>query len=404
VVTGVFETSGTRSVTLLGATGSIGRSTIDLLLAAPEGRYQVEAVASGTDAKALAEVAKALKAKIAVISNPNSYNELKEFLAGSGIEAAAGEDAMCEAAQRKVDWTLGAIAGAAGLRPTIAAVRRGGMIALANKECLVCAGEAFMREAREAGAEVLPVDSEHNAIAQALMAGKAHEVSKIILTASGGPFRTWTREQIAMAKPENALKHPTWTMGRKVTIDSASLMNKGLELIEAHHLFNVGSGQLDVLVHPQSVVHGLVNFSDGSVVAGLAPADMRVPIAHCLGWPDRIVTNVTPLDLAKVGSLTFEPVDHARFPALKLALAALDEGGGIPTILNAANEIAVAAFLDHKLDFPGIPHLVETVIGKAKAKGLARTPQSVEDALNLDRESRRLAVEHLPSTPPVFAA
>lgn len=403
MVTTVLDKSGPRSVTLLGATGSIGRSTIDLLMAAPA-RYEVEAVASGTDAKALAEVAMALKAKIAVVSNPKSYNELKEFLAGSGIEAAAGEDAMCEAAERKVDWTLGAIAGAAGLRPTISAVRRGGMIALANKECLVCAGEAFMREAREAGAEVLPVDSEHNAIAQALMAGKAHEVSKIILTASGGPFRTWTREQIAAATPEHALKHPTWTMGRKVTIDSASLMNKGLELIEAHHLFNVGSDQLDVLVHPQSVVHGLVNFSDGSVVAGLAPADMRVPIAHCLGWPDRIVTNVTPLDLAKVGSLTFEPVDHARFPALKLALAALDEGGGIPTILNAANEIAVAAFLDHKLDFPGIPHLVETVIGKAKAKGLARTPQSVEDALNLDREARRLAVEALPTTPPVFAA
>jgi 1-deoxy-D-xylulose-5-phosphate reductoisomerase len=399
---GVYDKSAPRSVTLLGATGSIGRSTIDLLQADP-GRYTVEAVASGNDAKSLAEVAKALKAKIAVVSNPNSYNELKEFLAGSGIEAAAGEEAMCEAAERKVDWTLGAIAGAAGLRPTIAAVRRGGMIALANKECLVCAGEAFMREAAEAGAEVLPVDSEHNAIAQALSAGKAHEVSKIILTASGGPFRTWTREQIAAAKPEHALKHPTWTMGRKVTIDSPSLMNKGLELIEAHHLFNVGSDQLDVLVHPQSVVHGLVNFSDGSVVAGLAPADMRVPIAHCLGWPDRLVTHVTPLDLAKVGSLTFEPVDHARFPALKLALAALDEGGGIPTILNAANEIAVAAFLDHKLDFPGIPHLVETVIGKAKGKGLARTPQSVEDALNLDREARRLAVEELPK-PPVFAA
>jgi 1-deoxy-D-xylulose-5-phosphate reductoisomerase len=401
-MTRVYDKSAPRSVTLLGATGSIGRSTIDLLQADP-GRYTVEAVASGNDAKSLAEVARTLKAKIAVVSNPNSYNELKEFLAGSGIEAAAGEEAMCEAAERKVDWTLGAIAGAAGLRPTIAAVRRGGMIALANKECLVCAGEAFMREATEAGAEVLPVDSEHNAIAQALSAGKAHEVSKIILTASGGPFRTWTREQIAAAKPEHALKHPTWTMGRKVTIDSASLMNKGLELIEAHHLFNVGSDQLDVLVHPQSVVHGLVNFSDGSVVAGLAPADMRVPIAHCLGWPDRLVTHVTPLDLAKVGSLTFEPVDHARFPALKLALAALDEGGGIPTILNAANEIAVAAFLDHKLDFPGIPHLVETVIGKAKGKGLARTPQSVEDALNLDREARRLAVEELPK-PPVFAA
>src|ERR1700754_2346222 len=255
-----------RSVTLLGATGSIGRSTVDLLLAEP-GRYQVEAVASGNDAASLADVAKSLKAKMAVVSNPGSYKDLQQALAGSGIEAAAGEEAMCEAAQRPVDWTLGAIAGAAGLRPTIAAVRRGGMIALANKECLVCAGEAFMRDAAEAGAEILPVDSEHNAIAQALSAGKAKEVSKIILTASGGPFRTWTREQIATAKPENALRHPTWTMGRKVTIDSASLMNKGLELIEAHHLFNVGSDQLDVLVHPQSIVHGLVNWTDGSVVA-----------------------------------------------------------------------------------------------------------------------------------------
>jgi len=391
-----------RSVTLLGATGSIGRSTVDLLLANPDA-YDVEVVASGNDAASLAETAKALKAKIAIVSNPKSYEDLKAALAGTGIEAAAGEDAMCEAATRPVDWTLGAIAGAAGLRPTIAAVRRGGQIALANKECLVCAGEAFMRDARDAGAEVLAVDSEHNAITQALMAGKPHEVSKIIITASGGPFRTWTREQIAAAKPENALKHPTWSMGRKITIDSASLMNKGLELIEAHHLFNVGSDQLDVLVHPQSVVHGLVNWSDGSVVVVMAPADMRVPIAHCLGWPDRIETNVVPLDLAKVGSLTFEPVDHDRFPALKLAIAALEEGGGVPTVLNAANEIAVAAFLDHALDFPGIPALVERVIERASTRGLVRTPQSVEDALNLDKEARQIAVDELPKTP-VFAA
>lgn len=391
-----------RTVTLLGATGSIGRSTIDLLLQAPD-RYRVEAVASGNDAGALADVARTLGAKIAIVANPKSYKDLQEALAGSGIEVAAGEEAMCEAASRPVDWTLGAIAGAAGLRPTIAAVRRGGMIGLANKECLVCAGEAFMRDAAEAGAEVLPVDSEHNAIAQALMSGRPKEVSKIILTASGGPFRTWSREQIAAATPENALKHPTWSMGRKVTIDSASLMNKGLELIEAHHLFNVGSDQLDVLVHPQSVVHGLVNYTDGSVVAGMAPADMRVPIAHCLGWPDRLVTNIQALDLAKVGSLTFEPVDHARFPALRLALAALDEGGGIPTILNAANEVAVAAFLDRKLSFPGIPALVETVIEKARSQGLARTQQSVEDALNLDREARSIAAEELPKHS-VFAA
>ncbi len=391
-----------RTVTLLGATGSIGRSTVDLLLAAP-GRFEVEAVASGNDAKALADVAKALKAKIAIVSNPNSYNDLQEYLEGSRIEAAAGEDAMCEAATRPVDWTLGAIAGAAGLKPTIAAVRRGGMIALANKECLVCAGDAFMREAADAGAEILAVDSEHNAITQALSAGKPKEVAKIILTASGGPFRTWSHEQMAAATPEHALKHPTWTMGRKITIDSASLMNKGLELIEAHHLFKVGSDRLDVLVHPQSVVHGLVNYTDGSVVAGLAPPDMRVPIAHCLGWPDRLVTNVAPLDLANVGSLTFEPVDHGRFPALRLALAALDAGGGVPTVLNAANEIAVAAFLDRKLGFPGIAQLVETVIEKANGQGLVRTPQSVEDALELDREARRLAVEELPKSP-VFAA
>lgn len=391
-----------RSVTLLGATGSIGRSTADLLLADPEA-YEVEAVASGNDAASLAETAKALGARIAVVANPDSYEDLKAALAGTGIEAAAGEEAMCEAAARPVDWTLGAIAGAAGLRPTIAAVRRGGKIALANKECLVCAGEAFMRDAARAGAEILAVDSEHNAITQALMAGKPHEVSKIIITASGGPFRTWTREQIAAARPEHALKHPTWSMGRKITIDSASLMNKGLELIEAHHLFNVGSDRLDVLVHPQSVVHGLVNWSDGSVVVVMAPADMRVPIAHCLGWPERIATNIVPLDLAKIASLTFEPVDHERFPALRLAIAALEEGGGVPTVLNAANEIAVAAFLDHELDFPGIPALVEKVIDKAASKGLVRTPQSVEDALNLDREARHLAVEELPKNP-VFAA
>lgn len=388
-----------RSVTLLGATGSIGRSTVDLLLAEPE-RYRVEAVVSGRDAVALAEVARSLNAKIAVIADPASYPALREALAGSGIEAAAGDDAMADAAARPVDWTMGAIVGTAGLVPTITAVRRGGMIALANKECLVSAGAAFMREAADAGAEILPVDSEHNAIAQALASGRAAEVSKIILTASGGPFRTWSREEIAAAKPESALRHPTWAMGRKVTIDSASLMNKGLELIEAHHLFGVGSDQLDVLVHPQSVVHGLVSWNDGSVVAGLAPPDMRVPIAHCLGWPVRLNTNVAPLDLARVGSLTFEPVDHERFPALRLALASLDAGGAAPTVLNAANEIAVAAFLDGRLSFPGIPALVATVLEQAAGRqGLVNEPQTVEDALAIDREARHIAEECLERQP-----
>ncbi|MDX6805469.1 1-deoxy-D-xylulose-5-phosphate reductoisomerase [Terrihabitans rhizophilus] len=384
-----------RTVTLLGATGSIGRSTVDLLLADPD-RYEVEAVVSGRDVAALANVARALRAKVAVVADPSCYGALKDALDGSGIEVAAGDEAMDDAAARPVDWTMGAVVGIAGLRPTMAAVRRGGMIALANKECLVSAGDVFMREAAEAGAEVLPVDSEHNAIAQALTSGRAGEVSKIILTASGGPFRTWSAGEIARARPENALKHPTWTMGRKVTIDSASLMNKGLELIEAHHLFGVGADQLDVLVHPQSVVHGLVSWSDGSVVAGLAPPDMRVPIAHCLGWPVRLRTNVTPLDLARVGSLTFEPVDHERFPALRLALDALSAGGAAPTVLNAANEVAVAAFLDGKLSFPGIAALVATVLEKAAGRqGLVSAPQTVEDALAIDREARHIASESL---------
>jgi 1-deoxy-D-xylulose-5-phosphate reductoisomerase len=368
---------------------------VDLLLADPD-RYEVEAVVSGRDVAALANVARALRAKVAVVADPSCYGALKDALDGSGIEVAAGDEAMEDAAARPVDWTMGAVVGIAGLRPTMAAVRRGGMIALANKECLVSAGDVFMREAAEAGAEVLPVDSEHNAIAQALTSGRAGEVSKIILTASGGPFRTWSAGEIARARPENALKHPTWTMGRKVTIDSASLMNKGLELIEAHHLFGVGADQLDVLVHPQSVVHGLVSWSDGSVVAGLAPPDMRVPIAHCLGWPVRLRTNVTPLDLARVGSLTFEPVDHERFPALRLALDALSAGGAAPTVLNAANEVAVAAFLDGKLSFPGIAALVATVLEKAAGRqGLVSAPQTVEDALAIDREARHIASESL---------
>jgi 1-deoxy-D-xylulose-5-phosphate reductoisomerase len=395
MVTSTDAREAPRKVTLLGATGSIGRSTVDLLLADPD-RYSVEAVVSGRDVGALANTARALRARIAVVADPACYGALRDALDGSGIEVAAGDEAMEDAAARPVDWTMGAVVGIAGLRPTMAAVRRGGMIALANKECLVSAGEVFMREAAEAGAEVLPVDSEHNAIAQALTSGRSEEVSKIILTASGGPFRTWSAEDIARARPENALKHPTWSMGQKVTIDSASLMNKGLELIEAHHLFGVGADKLDVLVHPQSVVHGLVSWSDGSVVAGLAPPDMRVPIAHCLGWPVRLRTNVAPLDLARVGSLTFEPVDHARFPALGLALDALRAGGAAPTVLNAANEVAVSAFLGGRLSFPGIAALVASVLEQAAGRqGLVSAPQTVEDALAIDREARHIASESL---------
>ncbi|MGQ4273019.1 1-deoxy-D-xylulose-5-phosphate reductoisomerase [Terrihabitans sp. B22-R8] len=387
--------SAPRTITLLGATGSIGRSTVDLLMADPEA-YEVEAVVAGSGALALADVARAVKAKIAVVADGNSYRDLQDALSGSGIAVAAGADAMADAAARPVDWTMGAIVGIAGLKPTMEAVRRGGMIALANKECLVSAGAAFMRAAAEAGAEVLPVDSEHNAIAQALSSGRKEEVDKIILTASGGPFRTWSADQIARARPEDALRHPTWSMGRKITIDSASLMNKGLELIEAYHLFGTGPDRLDVLVHPQSVVHGLVSWSDGSVVAGLAPPDMRVPIAHCLGWPVRLSTNVTPLDLARIGSLTFEPADHERFPALGLALQSLRSGGAAPTILNAANEVAVAAFLEGRLSFPGISALVADVLERAAGRqGLVNEPETTEDALAIDREARHIANECL---------
>src|SRR6185312_13884237 len=276
-----------RTITILGATGSVGASTIDLIKRNPT-RYRVEAVTARRNAAALAQAAREVRARFAVVSDPAAFQELKAALAGSGIEAGCGEDALVEAALRPADWVMGAISGAVGLRPTLAAIERGATVALANKECLVCAGGLFMRAAAKAGATVLPVDSEHNAIFQSLGAGRRADVKRIILTASGGPFRTWTRAQIDAATPEQALRHPNWSMGPKITVDSASLMNKGLELIEAHHLFAMPSEEIDVLVHPQSVVHGLVEFCDGSVIAQLGPPDMRVPIAHCLAWPERI--------------------------------------------------------------------------------------------------------------------
>jgi 1-deoxy-D-xylulose-5-phosphate reductoisomerase len=298
-----------RTVTLLGATGSIGASTIDLLRQeAP--RYQVEAVTADRNAAALARLARELGARIAVVADPAAYGELKAELFGSNIEAAAGPEAVVEAAQRPADWVMAAITGAASLKPTLAAAERGAFVALANKECLVCAGALFMRKAAAAGATVLPVDSEHNAIFQALGAGPREDVRRIVLTASGGPFRTWSLEAIRKVTVEQALKHPTWSMGPKVTIDSATLMNKGLELIEAHHLFGLAPEELDVVVHPQSVVHGLVEFRDGSVVAQLGSPDMRIPIAHCLAWPARMGTPAARLDLARLATLSFEEPDQ----------------------------------------------------------------------------------------------
>ena len=384
-----------RTVTLLGATGSIGSSTVDLLRQDPA-RYRVEAVTAHRNAAALARLARELGAGFAAVADPDAYSELKAELSGSGIEAAAGAAAVVEAALRPADWVMAAITGATSLEPTLAAAERGATVALANKECLVCAGALFMRLAAAAGATVLPVDSEHNAIFQALGAGRREDVRRIVLTASGGPFRTWSLEAIRKVTVEQALKHPTWTMGPKVTIDSATLMNKGLELIEAHHLFALGIEALDVVVHPQSVVHGLVEFRDGSVVAQLGSPDMRIPIAHCLAWPVRMGTPAPRLDLAHLATLTFEEPDPIRFPALAIARRALANGGAAPTILNAANEIAVREFIGGHLGFGGIPALVEATLDAAERRGATAEPQSVEDAVAIDHNARRLAAELLP--------
>src|SRR5579875_1440133 len=379
-----------RGVTILGATGSVGASTIDLIKR-DAARYRVEAVSARRNAAALGRIAREVGARLAVVADEAAYGELKAALAGSRIEAAAGEAALIEAAQRPAEWVMAAISGAAGLKPTLAAIARGATVALANKECLVCAGDLFMRAAAAAGATVLPVDSEHNAIFQALAAGRREDVSRIILTASGGPFRTWSAEAIGAATPEQALRHPNWSMGPKITVDSATLMNKGLELIEAHHLFGLPSERIDVLVHPQSVVHGLVEFRDGSLIAQLGPPDMRVPIAHCLAWPVRIDGPVKRLDLAALGQLTFEPPDHGRFPALRLARSALEQGGAAPTVLNAADEIAVGEFIAGRLGFAAIPALVEATLAAAAKRGLLGEPDDVDAALAVDHVARSLA-------------
>jgi 1-deoxy-D-xylulose-5-phosphate reductoisomerase len=384
-----------RSVTILGATGSIGASTIDLIKRT-RSRYRVEALSANTNASALAALARELNARFAAIADPSAYDELKSALAGSGIAAGAGESALIEAAAHPAEWVIGAITGAAGLKPTLTAAERGAIVAIANKECLVCAGSLFMRRAKAAGATVLPVDSEHNALFQAMSGSRRADVRRVILTASGGPFRTWSAEAIRAATPEQALKHPNWTMGQKVTIDSATLMNKGLEVIEAHHLFALAPAEIDVLVHAQSIVHGLVEFQDGSLIAQLGSPDMRIPIAHCLAWPNRISGPAERLDLARHGTLTFENPDLERFPALRLAREALEAGEGAPTVLNAANEVAVAAFLARSLHFPGIAALVEATLAAATKRGLVREPTTIEDAIVVDHDSRSLATELLP--------
>lgn len=379
-----------RSVVILGATGSIGRSTAQVLALAPA-RYTVPAVAGGRDGAGLARVAIELGAGFAAVADEAGYPALKGGLAGSGIEAAAGVEAVVEAATRPADLVIAAIAGTAGMRPTHAAIAAGRTVALANKETLVCAGDVVMRAAAMAGATILPLDSEHNAIFQALGDADWDSIETMTLTASGGPFRTWTAERISKATKAEALAHPNWAMGPKVTIDSAGLMNKGLELIEAHHLFAVDPRRLDVVVHPQSVIHGLVSFADGSVTAGMALPDMRVPIAHCLAYPERIESGARKLDLAAVGSLTFEKPDLVRFPALALAIEALANGQGLPTILNAANEIAVEAFIAGRISFGEIVRIVRRTCDAALADGTAHVPTDMSDALAVDHIARERA-------------
>jgi len=384
-----------RTVTILGATGSVGSSTVDLLRRQRD-RFAVEALTANKNGTALAKLAREFGARFAAVSDESAYGELKAGLSGSGIEAAAGPAAVTEAGRRPADWVIGAITGAAGLEPALAAIERGATLALANKECLVCAGTLFMKRAQRTGATVLPVDSEHNALFQALTAGHRDDVTKVIITASGGPFRTWSKADIAKATLEAALKHPNWSMGPKITIDSATLMNKGLEVIEAHHLFALSPDQIEVVVHPQSIIHGMVEYVDGSVIAHLGAHDMRIPIAHCLAWPDRIDSAAPKLDLAKIGSLTFEKPDLDRFPALGLAWQALRTGNGATTVLNAANEIAVEAFVNRKIGFPGIPALVDATLNAAAKKGVMREPQSIAEALAVDHDSRCLAKDLLP--------
>lgn len=362
----------TRSVTILGCTGSIGRSTVALLEEAPEGAFRVEALVANRDVARLATQARRLRARLAVVADASCHAALAEALSGSGIETAAGPEAVVAAAARPADWTMAAIVGAVGLPATLAALARGGVLALANKESLVCAGEIVLATARAAGATLLPVDSEHNAIFQALEArGGAADpyatVEKIVLTASGGPFRTAPLAQMAAATPEDAVKHPIWSMGAKISVDSATMMNKGLELIEAVRLFPVPEERVEVLVHPQSTVHGLVQYADGSVMAQLGTPDMRTPIAHALAWPARMAASVPRLDLVTLGRLDFFAPDTERFPALRLAREALRAGGGATTILNAANEAAVGLFLDRRIGFLDIAAVVEETLARLGA-------------------------------------
>jgi 1-deoxy-D-xylulose-5-phosphate reductoisomerase len=375
-----------RSVTILGSTGSIGQNTVDLIGRCPDS-FLVEALTANSRVELLAAQAKKLRARLAVVADASRYEDLKDALAGTGIEAAAGPDAVSEAADRPADWVMAAIVGAAGLRPTLMAARRGAVVALANKECLICAGDLFIQEIRRHGATLLPVDSEHSAIFQVFDFDQPDKVLRIILTASGGPFRNMSREALHSVSPAEAIAHPNWSMGAKISVDSATMMNKGLEIIEAYHLFPVLQDQIDTLVHPQSVVHSLVEYVDGSILAQLGTPDMRTPIAFALGWPDRMAAPSPRLRLEDVGTLTFEPPDPERFPALRLARQALQTGGSAPTVLNAANEVAVHSFLESRIGFLDITGIVEDTLAQTTSASL----NTLDDVHAADDDARAVA-------------
>ena len=375
-----------KRVTVLGSTGSVGANTIDLI-ERNRNAYEVEALTANRNVTGLAAQAIKLDARMAVVADPDCYSELKSALSGTGIEAAAGHDAVVEAAERPSDWVMAAIVGSAGLRPTLAAVRRGITVGLANKECLVSAGEIFVNEVRDHGAELLPVDSEHSAIYQVLDFDQADKIRRIILTASGGPFREFTAEQMATVTPEQAVAHPNWDMGAKISVDSATMMNKGLELIEAYHLFPVEESEIDILVHPQSVIHSMVDYVDGSVLAQLGTPDMRTPIAYALAWPNRMEAPAPKLSLEDIRTLTFEPPDPIRFPALRLAREALQAGKSAPTALNAANEVAVERFLNKEIAYLDIARIVDQTLEGLDNKAIS----NLDDIAEVDLAARVFA-------------
>jgi 1-deoxy-D-xylulose-5-phosphate reductoisomerase len=377
---------GRRGVTILGSTGSVGANTVDLVMRQPE-MFRVEALTGHRNPALLAEQAKQLSARLAVVADPLHYRALKEALWGTGIEVAAGPQAVVAAADRPAEVVMASIVGAAGLAPVLAAIRRGALVGLANKECLVCAGSLVMAEAGRWGARLIPVDSEHSAIFQVFDFANADRVRTIVLTASGGPFRAMDQAAMAAMSPAQAVAHPNWSMGAKISVDSATMMNKGLELIEAFHLFPVDQEQIEIVVHPQSVIHGMVTYVDGSVLAQLGAPDMRTPIAYALSWPERMETPASRLNLAAIGQLTFEPPDEERFPALRLARMALAAGGAATAVLNAANEVAVHSFLAGEIGFLDIARTVETALEKTPGRALA----TLDDVAEIDSMAREVA-------------